>query len=102
MHLLQPSSHPTHPHPDPHSPPPLTPTPTHTAPFRSPATCCVPLQLSERLAEFLSGAAAAAAEEGGTAGGAAELPQVEHAPGFERYKASGLGLSGTKLGEGGL
>lgn len=45
-------------------------------------------QLSERLAEFLSGAAAAAAEEGGTAGGAAELPQVEHAPGFERYKGA--------------
>ncbi|KAL4459112.1 hypothetical protein ABPG75_013977 [Micractinium tetrahymenae] len=43
-------------------------------------------KLSEQLAEYLTNAAATAAENGSTGSEAAELPAVEHAPGFERYK----------------
>lgn len=54
------------------------------------------LQLSERLAAFLSSPAGGAAGDGASDSEAAELPLVEHAPGFERYKVSvGLGRHGT-------
>lgn len=56
------------------------------------------LQLQEQVGAFLraQAAAAVAAESSDGSmgeGEVAELPAVDHAPGFERYKASGAGLA---------
>lgn len=55
------------------------------------------LQLQEQVGAFLRAQAAAAVAEESSDGSmgegeVAELPAVDHAPGFERYKASGAGL----------
>lgn len=66
----------------------------------APATRLCALQLQEQVDAFLraqAAAGAASSDDSMSDGEVAELPAVEHAAGFERYKASGAAALGQGL-----